>query len=325
VLHLAFCGGALVGCASCTKQPSSTEPGCGHWGLLAVHPDAQWTGTATSLITAAEHRLAALGCTEMQIEYDYDSGNMQSQHLRDWYEGSCGFCCIGGDHLRICRKHIILIHSSTSGRPRSSLARHRVSDVQEQTPRTLEPSTMAAVVQPVHQPPLEAVGGARARSAVVSRRRGTQHSTAPSRRNTVPHIGHLQLPRPVSQPSTQGSVTPPARVSVFRPAARDQVVSEEQAQPSSSQNISDAQHALFVQSLPVRIVTQQDVQDMADGWSLPECAICLDDYKAGDEQITLCCFHRFHTECAKHWLSRSCECPLCKTPQNLRMCAEFVG
>lgn len=43
VLHLAFKkdDGTLVGCMSSTFQPPWTERGCGHWGLLAVHPQHQ--------------------------------------------------------------------------------------------------------------------------------------------------------------------------------------------------------------------------------------------------------------------------------------------
>lgn len=74
----------------------------------------------------------------------------------------------------------------------------------------------------------------------------------------------------------------------------------------------------FIDFLPVRRLNSKDVQES----SSMECSICLDEYKVGDKQMTLCCFHRFHADCAKHWLSRSRRCPVCKTPQDVRMCPE---
>merc|ERR1712159_733746 len=64
VLHLAFTkeDDTLVGCMSSTFQPPWTEQGCGHWGLLAVHPAHQGKGVASALVHAAEHRLAT-ACT----------------------------------------------------------------------------------------------------------------------------------------------------------------------------------------------------------------------------------------------------------------------
>ena len=63
VLHLAFREGQLLGCCSSTLQPPWTPRGCGHWGLLSVHPEAQGTGVASALIAAAERRLLEEGCS----------------------------------------------------------------------------------------------------------------------------------------------------------------------------------------------------------------------------------------------------------------------
>lgn len=90
VLHLAYKGGELVGCASSTFSPGWTHQGCGHWGLLAVDPAHQSGGVATALVLAAERRLATT-CEAVQIEYNYTEGEAFSQQLMRWYEDKLGF------------------------------------------------------------------------------------------------------------------------------------------------------------------------------------------------------------------------------------------
>lgn len=111
VLHLAFKGDELVGCASSTFSPGWTPEGCGHWGLLAVDPSHQNSGVATALVIAAERRLATISGA-IQIEFQYTEGDAFSQRLRKWYEEKLGFA---GDHyplrpgqtvFRRCRKRI---------------------------------------------------------------------------------------------------------------------------------------------------------------------------------------------------------------------------
>jgi hypothetical protein len=44
----------------------------------------QGAGVASALVRAAEGRLAAHGCSSVQIEYDYSPGDPQSERLRAW-------------------------------------------------------------------------------------------------------------------------------------------------------------------------------------------------------------------------------------------------
>ncbi len=91
VLHLAWRGGALVGCCSSTLAAPWCPPGCGHWGLLVVDVSAQGTGVGSALVAAAEARLAQAGLPYVQIEYGYTCGDVESERLLAWYEGSLGY------------------------------------------------------------------------------------------------------------------------------------------------------------------------------------------------------------------------------------------
>ena len=122
VLHLAFREGQLLGCCSSTLQPPWTPRGCGHWGLLSVHPEVRGTGVASALIAAAERRLLEEGCSTsalkregigrpgaIQIEYEFTAGDPESQRLLQWYEGACGFRSGSpppekGSTFRCCRR-----------------------------------------------------------------------------------------------------------------------------------------------------------------------------------------------------------------------------
>ena len=92
-------------------QPPWCEEGCGHWGLVAVAPEAQGGGVASALVRAAELRLAG-ACGEVQIEYEYTVGHAYSERLRQWYETKLGFGCAAGPprgpegstQFRKCRK-----------------------------------------------------------------------------------------------------------------------------------------------------------------------------------------------------------------------------
>lgn len=65
-----------------------------------------------------------------------------------------------------------------------------------------------------------------------------------------------------------------------------------------------------LETLPTHSVTAEDVE------AAPEehraCTVCMEDFRAGEEQRTLPCFHRFHKECIDPWLRQSGSCPICK-------------
>ena len=69
--------------------------------------------------------------------------------------------------------------------------------------------------------------------------------------------------------------------------------------------------------LPVERLTATDVP--APGESIDEdemdlytCAVCLDEFAAGDRITRLPCIHRYHAECIGKWLANSSLCPVCK-------------
>ena len=47
-----------------------------------------------------------------------------------------------------------------------------------------------------------------------------------------------------------------------------------------------------------------------------QCVICLEEFKTGDEQTTVPCFHVFHPDCINKWLTKNNSCPICKTEFN---------
>ena len=67
VLHLAWRDGKVVGCCSSTLQTPWCPRGCGHWGLLVVDVEAQGSGVASALVSAAENRLIDAGLASVQI------------------------------------------------------------------------------------------------------------------------------------------------------------------------------------------------------------------------------------------------------------------
>eukprot|EP00928_Gymnodinium_smaydae_P004048 TRINITY_DN11417_c0_g1_i1.p1 TRINITY_DN11417_c0_g1~~TRINITY_DN11417_c0_g1_i1.p1 ORF type:complete len:247 (+),score=37.25 TRINITY_DN11417_c0_g1_i1:64-804(+) len=156
VLHMAWRGPALVGCCSSTLQPPWTSRGCGHWGLLSVDPVAQGTGVASALVSAAEQRLLAAGCTSVQIEYEYTAGDAYSERLMSWYEGKCGFTSRSsrprfGSEFRVCHKRLncktALAATRSIGSTRFIVQENlEAGEAQEKQGGTQRPSTKARCV-----------------------------------------------------------------------------------------------------------------------------------------------------------------------------------
>jgi len=92
VMHIALWDGVAVGwCSSTPGWGGFGGEYGGHWGALAVAPDAQGKGVASALVKAAEKRLLDAGCDSVQIEYRYIMGNEAKERLYAWYEGKLGF------------------------------------------------------------------------------------------------------------------------------------------------------------------------------------------------------------------------------------------
>ncbi|KAA8522924.1 hypothetical protein F0562_009347 [Nyssa sinensis] len=51
------------------------------------------------------------------------------------------------------------------------------------------------------------------------------------------------------------------------------------------------------------------------GWKASdqeECAVCLEEFKAGETLVHLPCAHRFHSRCLVPWLESNAHCPCCR-------------
>lgn len=65
-----------------------------------------------------------------------------------------------------------------------------------------------------------------------------------------------------------------------------------------------------VANLPKRRLTAADIPRTPE--DKQACSICMENFKAGDHQRTLPCFHNFHVRCVDKWLVRQGTCPNCK-------------
>lgn len=319
VLHLALCGDRVVGCASSSLAPSWTVRGCGHWGLLAVAQEAQGRDVAAALVEAAEQRLATK-CRQIQIEYDYTAGCQQSQQLRYWYEGQLGFRCISAPHssLRICRKRIGAGQRSTSRRSIPSTASIALGVLPSRELR----SHGATPTEDRQVPAAPAENRIRTQQSRNDSTPSGYAGGVPAREPPPPCL--YQPParndRRRADRRQSGTALPASRPLRFRSQVPQRSVSDAPAVEASSTNHKgDAfDSGSFVDALPLHRLTLKDVEGMQA--ELSECAICLDEYQVGDEQLTLSCFHRFHSACAKSWLSKSMKCPICKIPQDFQTC-----
>lgn len=57
-----------------------------------------------------------------------------------------------------------------------------------------------------------------------------------------------------------------------------------------------------------------DFRDRAKGSSPVDCAVCLENFKAGDKcRLLPICKHSFHAQCVDLWLLKTPFCPICRT------------
>jgi len=62
--------------------------------------------------------------------------------------------------------------------------------------------------------------------------------------------------------------------------------------------------------LPTCVLTSRDISCAPE--ECRSCVVCQEDFKDGDEQRALPCFHQFHKDCIDPWLRSRGTCPLCK-------------
>lgn len=67
----------------------------------------------------------------------------------------------------------------------------------------------------------------------------------------------------------------------------------------------------MVRALPIHTYTAEQARmEVAEEEKC--CAICIDEFREGDKQRMLPCFHRFHAGCVDQWLRTKGSCPTCK-------------
>eukprot|EP00929_Paragymnodinium_shiwhaense_P091111 TRINITY_DN5114_c0_g1_i2.p1 TRINITY_DN5114_c0_g1~~TRINITY_DN5114_c0_g1_i2.p1 ORF type:complete len:508 (+),score=81.00 TRINITY_DN5114_c0_g1_i2:126-1649(+) len=84
---------------------------------------------------------------------------------------------------------------------------------------------------------------------------------------------------------------------------------------AESAALAKAAEAELIRNLPTHVTTAEQLkaaEDAGRSWVSKGCAICLEQFQAGEVQKMLPCFHQFHEDCVDEWLERSGTCPVCK-------------
>lgn len=69
--------------------------------------------------------------------------------------------------------------------------------------------------------------------------------------------------------------------------------------------------AADIQRMPTQVVGAGSSASDGEEAS-PSCAICLEDFGAGQVARRLPCCHRFHRDCIDKWLKSKACCPICQ-------------
>lgn len=65
-----------------------------------------------------------------------------------------------------------------------------------------------------------------------------------------------------------------------------------------------------IAALPSHKVTSAEVAAASESRKI--CAVCMEEFQAGEQMRTLPCLHDFHKRCVDRWLRRQGVCPICK-------------
>jgi hypothetical protein len=76
---------------------------------------------------------------------------------------------------------------------------------------------------------------------------------------------------------------------------------------SSTSSSAAVQREVYSKKGVMRRLIRWDAAEQA------ECAVCLDEFRAGDVLAHLPCGHRFHWACALPWLEGTSRCPFCRS------------
>ncbi|CAN6190478.1 unnamed protein product [Urochloa humidicola] len=95
---------------------------------------------------------------------------------------------------------------------------------------------------------------------------------------------------------------------------------EERGGDSSASASASSTAASAMSGVQREVYSKKGVMRRLMRWSRPrwaaaeqaECAVCLDEFRAGDVLAHIPCGHRFHWACAAPWLEGTSRCPFCR-------------